>query len=90
MGECVRYGQCTKLDQGLADFSGSREGKKNSFYENRIKDKDEIIYEEEVTEVSSMAKAVSENKINIILEDDKFGKICSILKYTCHMFSKEY
>ena len=28
MGECVRYGQCTKLDQGLADFSGSREGKK--------------------------------------------------------------
>ena len=53
---------------------------KNSFYENRIKDKDEIIYEEEVTEVSSMVKVASENKINIILLDSYNIDINSISK----------
>jgi spore coat polysaccharide biosynthesis predicted glycosyltransferase SpsG len=53
---------------------------KNEFYETRIKDKDEIIYEEEVSKVSAMVKAINEDKINIILLDSYNIDINSISK----------
>ena len=42
---------------------------KNEMHESKIKNKDEIIYEKDISKVSLMAKAVYEGKVNIVLLD---------------------
>ena len=42
---------------------------KSYFFESRIKNNDEIIYEKNITQISHMIKTVNENRINIILID---------------------
>ncbi len=51
---------------------------KNKFSQNKIKDKDEIIYEDSVNQVSKVVKAINEKKINIVLLDSYYIDINSI------------
>jgi len=56
---------------------------KNEFCESKINKKDDIIYEKDSTQLSSMIKAVAENKINIIMLDSyniNFDSISNLSK----------
>ena len=56
---------------------------KNKLFESKIKNKDEIIYEGDITQVAQVVKAVYEKKVNIILFDSyniDFNSVSKLFK----------